>query len=108
MGGRAMKLHGMWRLNSVAIQLAIATLAGAADFKAGAASVGTVRAMAIEDSHRTRIVVAQAEFPITQAVADFVAVQLIKDYELDRAGILLRWSGIGARPAKIDDLLDAI
>src|SRR5882672_3330450 len=51
---------------------------------------------------------APAEFRITQQVADYVAVQAMKDHELDRAGLLLRWSGIGNRPAQPEDLVAAI
>ncbi|HXA52077.1 MAG TPA: hypothetical protein VNV86_17290 [Candidatus Acidoferrum sp.] len=80
----------------------------AADYKAGAGSAGSAMALAIEDSHGMRAVFAQAEFRITQQVADYVAVQAMKDHELDRAGLLLRWSGIGNRPAQPDDLVAAI
>lgn len=67
-----------------------------------------VRALAIEDAHGTKAVFAQAEFRITQQVADLVSVQVMKQHGLERAGILLRWSGIGARPAQPDDLVAAI
>jgi len=33
---------------------------------------------------------------------------VLKKYEIDRAGILLRWSGIGDRPAQPEDLVSAI
>ena len=50
----------------------------------------------------------QAEFRFTQQLADYVAVQAMKDHELDRGGILLHWSGIGNRPAQPDDVVAAI
>ena len=80
----------------------------AADYKAAIASAGMARALALQDSQGSKAVFAQAEFRITQSLADLVAVQILKKYEIDRAGILLRWSGIGDRPAQPDDLVSAI
>ncbi len=85
----------------------------AADFKAGAATSPTARALVLEDAHGKRAVFAQAEFRITQALADFVAGQLLRaqgpDSEtLDRAAMLFRWGGIGNRPAQPGDLVTAI
>src|SRR6185295_17498193 len=48
------------------------------------------------------------EFRITQPLADFVAGQLLHAQELDRAGILFRWGGIGNRPAQPADVVSAI
>jgi hypothetical protein len=92
----------------IAIELGLAALAAAADYQAGAASAGTAHALVLRDARGNKMVFAQAEFRITQTVADQVAVQVIKDYDVDRPGILLRWSGIGNRPAQPDDLLAAI
>jgi hypothetical protein len=80
----------------------------AADYKAGAASEGTAQALAIQDSRGARAVFVQLEFKLTQAVADLIAVQVMKDNEMDRAGILLHWSGIGNRPAQPSDAVAAI
>lgn len=80
----------------------------AAGYKAAAASVNTARALALQDAQGHVAILAQAEFRITQALADQVAVQIMKQYEIDRAAILLRWSGIGNRPPQPDDLLEAI
>jgi hypothetical protein len=39
----------------------------------------------------------EAAFPITRALSDFIAAQLVKEYNLDRATIVLRGTG-GAAP----------
>jgi hypothetical protein len=88
--------------------LVLAAAAWSSDFRAGAASAATARALVLEDARGNRAVFAQAEFRITQALADFVAGQLLRAQTLDRAGILFRWGGIGNRPAQPDDLVTAI
>lgn len=99
-----------WRrlAGCIATSLTLTGVLAAADYKAGAGSAGSAMALAIEDSHSVRAVFAQAEFRITQQIADYVAVQAMKDHEIDRAGLLLRWSGIGNRPAQPEDLVAAI
>ena len=52
--------------------------------------------------------ISQTEFPITQALADFAAAQLLRSLDLERPGLLLHWSGIGARPEQPEDLLAAV
>jgi hypothetical protein len=86
--------------------LAAAGIAG--DYRAGAATRGSVRALAVEDSRGHRAVFTQTEFPIEQATADFAAARLLVSLELERHGLLFHWSGIGARPAQPDDLVAAI
>jgi hypothetical protein len=92
----------------IAIELTLAAAGWSADFKAGAASASTARALVLEDARGNRAVFAQAEFRITQSLADFVAGRLLSAQSLDRAAILFRWGGIGARPAQPDDLVTAI
>jgi hypothetical protein len=93
----------------IAIELALALTAGfAADYRAGAAASGSARALVLEDARGTRAVFTQTEFPITQALADFAAAQLLRSLDLERSGLLLHWSGIGARPEQPDDLLAAV
>src|SRR2546429_1105884 len=102
------RLAGCIAIDLAAIGALAGALAGAlpaADYKAAIASTGMARAVAIEDAHGTKAVFAQAEFRITQSLADLVAVQVMTKYEMDRAGILLRWSGIGDRPPQPDDLV---
>lgn len=87
-----------------AIELLLVTGLGGAgyEFQAGTASVGRVKALALADRRGHRAVIAQAEFPVTRAVADFAAAQLMKAYDLDRAGILLRGASAGeAAPADL-------
>ena len=92
----------------IAIELTLLAALPAADYKAGAGEAGMARALAIEDSHGVRAVFAQAEFRFTQQLADSIAVRVMKDHDLERAGILLHWSGIGNRPAQPDDVVAAI
>jgi hypothetical protein len=102
------RLAGCIAIDLALIDLGMMGALSAADYKAAIASEGMARALALEDSHGTRAVFAQAEFRITQSLADLVAVQVLKKYEIDRAGILLRWSAIGDRPAQPEDLVSAI
>jgi hypothetical protein len=88
--------------------LALAAAGWSADFRAGAAAAPTARALVIEDTRGNRAVFAQAEFHITQALADFVAGQLLHSQTLDRAGVVFRWGGIGNRPAQPEDLVTAV
>jgi hypothetical protein len=92
----------------IAIELVLAAAAWPADFRAGAASAPTARALVLDDARGNRAVFAQAEFHITQALADFVAGRLLHAQTLDRAAILFRWGGIGNRPAQPDDLVTAV
>ncbi len=92
----------------IAIELALAAAGWSADFRAGAAAAPTARALVIEDTRGNRAVFAQAEFHITQALADFVAGQLLHSQTLDRAGVVFRWGGIGNRPAQPEDLVTAV
>ena len=102
------KLAGCIAIELALLELALAAVGAAADFRAGAATAPTARALVLEDAHGNRAVFAQAEFRITQALADFVAGQLLRAQELDRAGVLFRWGGIGNRPAQPADLVTAI
>ena len=92
----------------IATELALGWVLAASDYQAAAAAAGTARVLAIQDSRGMRAVFVQAEFRFTQQLADYVAVQAMKDHELDRGGILLHWSGIGNRPAQPDDVVAAI
>jgi hypothetical protein len=104
----------MWRRLSrrlagcIAIELALAALAAAAGFKAGTGTTPTSRALALQDAHGKYAVIAQTDFRITQAIADFVAAQVIETHEIDRAALLLHWSGIANRPAQPEELVSAI
>jgi hypothetical protein len=80
----------------------------AAGYKAGTATLPSARALALEDGSGTYAVIAQTDFQITQAVADFVAAQVMQSHEIDRPALLLHWSGIANRPAKPEDLVSAI
>lgn len=99
-----------WRrlAGSIAIDLALAGLLAAADYKAAAGHAGMARVLAIQDSRGVRAVFAEAEFRFTQQLADSIAVQVMKDHDMDRAGLILHWSGMGNRPAQPDDVIAAI
>jgi hypothetical protein len=104
----------MWKRSSkrlvgcIAIELAAATLIGAAGFQAGIGETPSARAVAIQDSRGSYAVIAQTDFRITQAVSDFVAAQVMQAHTLDRPALLLHWSGISIRPPQPEELLDAI
>ena len=92
----------------IVIELLLAAAGFAADYRAGAAASGSARALVLEDARGNRAVFTQTEFRITQALADFVAAQLLRSLDLERSGLLLHWSGIGARPEQPEDLVTAI
>ena len=92
----------------IAISLAIGGAALAGDFRGGAATVGSARAVVIEDAHGNHAVLTQTEFRITQALADFAAARLQVELKLERPGMVFHWSGIGARPEQPDDLVAAV
>jgi hypothetical protein len=74
----------------------------APEYRAGAAATDHVRAVVVEDRRGARAVFAEADFPITRAVSDLVAVQLLKSYDLDRAAIVISGTGpAAAEPAAI-------
>lgn len=90
----------------IAIELLLSACLPAADFRAGSATAGQVKAVVVEDRRGTRAVFAEADFEITQAIADFVAARLVDTYDLPRAFLLLR--GVGLRPAQPEDLFTAV
>jgi hypothetical protein len=92
----------------IVIEAALAAATLGAEYRAGAAASGSARALVLEDARGNRAVFTQTEFRITQALADFVAARLLAALQLERPGLLLHWSGIGARPEQPEDLVTAI
>jgi len=92
----------------IAIELSLGGAIAAADYQAAAASAGTARVLAIQDSRGAQAVFVQAEFRFTRQLADYIAVQVMKESEIERGAILLHWSGIGDRPPQPDDVIAAI
>ena len=82
-----------WRRLAGCIAISVSLAAAAPEYRAGAAAVDQVRAVVVEDRRGARAVFAEADFPITRATSDFVAVQLVKAYDLDRAAIVLGGKG---------------
>ena len=76
------------------------------EYRAGAAASGHVRAVVLEDRRGFRAVFAESDFAISRAVSDFVAVQLVKRFDLDRAAIVI--SGTATGVANPVDLVAAI
>ena len=91
---------------AIELLFAAGLLAADSDYQAGTAAAGKVKALALEDRHGHRAVFATAEFPLSQSVSDFIAVQVLKVYGVDRAGLLLYSAGQGD-PAP-DDAVTAI
>lgn len=94
-----------WKRLAGCIAISCALAAGA-EYQAGAARRGDARVVVIEDRRGTHVIVAQAEFPITRAVADYVAAQLVKTYGLERADIVL--AGAGERAPRPEDIVEAV
>ena len=84
-----------WRRLAGCIVISLSLTAATPEFRAGAAHSDRVRAVAVEDRRGHQVVIVDADFPITRDVADFVAVQVVKLYELSRADIVISGSGFG-------------
>jgi len=76
------------------------------EYRAGAAAGEHVRAVVLEDRRGALAVFAQADFAITRAVSDFVAVQLVKSYDLERSEIVI--SGARSGVGRADDVVGAV
>jgi hypothetical protein len=72
------------------------TVPASPEYKAGVAVEGPVKALVLEDRRGNRAVFTEAGFPITRALSDFIAAQLVKEHNLDRAAIVLRGTGDAA------------
>ena len=96
-----------WRrlAGCIAIECCL-TAAPAPEYRAGAARSEHARAVVIADRGGRRAVFAEADFPITREMSDFVAVQLVKITGMDRAAIVI--SGSGPAPAEVDQILGAV
>jgi hypothetical protein len=81
-------------------------LAAVPEYRAGTAVIGEVKAVALEDNRGHRAVFAEADFPVTRAIADFIAARLASSYALDRSSLVL--SGMALRPAHPEDVITAI
>jgi hypothetical protein len=88
--------------------LAAAAIAAGAGFKAGTGNSASSRALALQDEHGAYAVIAQTDFRITQALADFVAAQVMQTHTVDRPALLFHWSGIANRPPQPVELVAAI
>jgi hypothetical protein len=66
------------------------------EYKAGVAVEGPVKALVLEDRRGNRAVFTEAGFPISRALSDFIAAQLVREHNLDRAAIVLRGTGDAA------------
>jgi Tfp pilus assembly ATPase PilU len=80
------------------------------EYRAGAAAGEHVRVVVLEDRRGARAVFAEADFAITRAMSDLVAVQLVKNYDLDRAGIVVSGtrSGVGRAADVVSVVEDAV
>ena len=98
-----------WRrlAGCIATEFALTAFA-AAQYKAGTGVAPSTRALALEDGRGGCAIIAQTDFRITQATADFVAARVMQAHGLDRPAILLHWSGIANRPEQSEDLVFAI
>ncbi len=95
-----------WRRLAGCIAISVGLSAAAPEYRAGAAAVDHVRAVVLEDRRGARAVFAEADFPITRATSDLVAIHLVKAYELDRATIVI--SGKGDAPEEPATILTAV
>jgi hypothetical protein len=75
----------------IAIELLCVVAASAADyeFNAGYVELGRVRALALEDVRGQRAVIATAAFSVPLSVADTIAAQVIKQFNIERSSLLI-------------------
>jgi hypothetical protein len=73
----------------IEVLCALGAQAAGYDYSAGYASVGQVKALALEDRHGQRAVIVAAAFSVPLSVADMIAAQAIKAYKLDRASLMI-------------------
>ncbi len=66
-----------------------------ADYQAGFAATESAQALALEDRHGARAVIATVGFALPLSTADLIAAQAIKQYGLERANIVLHSVGDG-------------
>ncbi len=90
----------------IELLLAWGALSADAEYKAGAAATGLVKALAIEDRRGNRAAFVEARFAVTRAVSDFAGARLLEAYGLDRSGVLLR--GVSAGSPQTDELITAV
>ena len=75
----------------IAIELLCVVAASAADyeFNAGYVELGRVKALALQDLRGQRAVIASAAFGIPLSVADTIAGQVIKQFNIERSNLLI-------------------
>ena len=75
----------------IAIELVCVVAASAADyeFNAGYVELGRVKALALEDRRGQRAVIAAAAFSVPLAVADTIAAQAIKQFNIERSSLMI-------------------
>jgi hypothetical protein len=96
-----------WRRLAGCIAISVSLSAAAPEFRAGAAAVDHVRAVVIEDKRGGRAVFAEADFPVTRSTSDFVAIQIVKSYGIDRGAIVISGKGDSAEePAAVLDAVE--
>ncbi len=78
---------------AIELLFAAGLLAADPDYQAGTAAAGKVKALALQDRRGTRAVFATVEFRVSQSVSDFIAAQVLKAYDVDRAALLLHSTG---------------
>lgn len=76
----------------IVIELLCGLAAFAADYqyKAGYATYGQAKALALEDRRGHRALIVTGAFDIPLSVADSIAAQAMKEHNLERAGLLIR------------------
>jgi hypothetical protein len=75
----------------IAIELFCVVAASAADyeFNAGYVELGRVKALALQDRRGQRAVIAAAAFSVPLSVADTIAAQAIKQFNIERSSLLI-------------------
>ena len=101
-----------WLAACIAIELAAAGGGRAAgpDFRAAVTQTEGITAHAIEDRHGHAIAIVRTSFPVTRALSDLAAAEIMKAYKLERGDILLRGTPSGsAEPSTVaPEILNAL
>jgi hypothetical protein len=80
---------------AIELLFAAGLLAADSDYQAGTAAAGKVKVVALEDRRGNRAVFATVEFRVSQSLSDFIAAQVLKAYDVDRAALLLHSAAQG-------------
>lgn len=92
---------------AISLYCALALAARTGEWRTGAAQVGQVTAVAVEDAAGNRAVIAQAAYALQWSQTEALAARAMKEFGLERGAVLLRGASTG-QPERLEDAFDAM